>query len=82
VGAVVPGYLSTRGLPPVQGRITVTDTGLVFRSVNGSASTLPLVGPLRDTGGRRWRASTVSLAYMDETNRRPVYVFRVDAGVF
>jgi hypothetical protein len=82
VGEVVPGYLSTRGLPPVQGRITVTDTGLVFRSVSGSASTLPLVGPLRETGGRRWRASTVSLAYMDETAGRPVYVFRVDAGVF
>jgi hypothetical protein len=82
VGAVVPGYLSSRGLPPVQGRITVTDTRLVFRSVGGATTMLPLVGPLRETRGRRWRASTVSLAYMDETNGRPVYVFRVDAGVF
>jgi len=82
LGAVVPGYFSSRGLPPVQGRITVTDSGLVFRSVEGSVTTLPLVGPVRETAGRRWRPSTVSLAYMDETGGRPVYVFRVDAGVF
>jgi len=82
VGEIVPGYLSARGLPPLPGRITVTDTGLVFRSVNGSAITLPLVGPVRETAGRRWRPSTVSLVYMDESGGRPVYVFRVDAGVF
>ena len=82
VGAIVPGYLSSRGLPPVQGRIIVTDTGLVFRSAGGAVVTLPLVGPVRETAGRRWRASAVSLAYMDEAGRRPVYVFRVDAGVF
>ncbi len=82
VGAVVPGYLSSRGLPPVEGRITVTDTGLVFRSAAGSTRTFPLVGPIRQTAGRRWRASAVSLAYMDESDGRTVYVFRVDAGVF
>jgi hypothetical protein len=82
VGAVVPGYFSSRGLPPVPGRIWVTDTGLVFRAVDGAAVTLPLVGPIRESAGRRWRASTVSLAYMDDYNGRPVYVFRVDAGVF
>ena len=82
VGAVVPGYLSARGLPPVHGRLTVTDTGLVFRSARGAAMTLPLVGPLREKAGRRWRASTVSLAYVDEAGGRSVYVFRVDAGVF
>lgn len=82
VGAVVPGYLSARGLPPVPGRLTVTDTGLVFRPATGGAMTLPLVGPLRERGGRRWRASTVSLAYVDEARGRSVYVFRVDAGVF
>lgn len=82
MGAVVPGYLSSRGLPPVQGRLTVTDTGLVFRSTRGSVTTLPLLGPIRETAGRRWRAATVSLVYMDETNSRPAYVFRVDAGVF
>ena len=81
-GAVVPGYLSARGLPPVPGRITVTDTGLVFRPVTGSAITLPLAGPLRETSGRKWRASSVSLAYMDESRGRPVYVFRIDGGVF
>jgi hypothetical protein len=82
MGAVIPGYLSARGLPPVQGRFTVTHTGLVFRSVDGSSTRFPLVGPLRETAGRKWRASTVSLAYIDETNGRSVYVFRVDAGVF
>jgi hypothetical protein len=82
IGAVIPGYFSARGLPPVPGRITVTDTGLVFRPVHGSAITLPLVGPIRQTAGRKWRASSVSLAYMDESWGRPVYVFRVDAGVF
>ena len=81
-GAVVHGYLSPRGLPPVKGRFTVTDSGLVFRSADGSTARFPLVGPLRGTTGRRWRATTVSLAYVDETNSRPVYVFRVDAGVF
>jgi hypothetical protein len=79
---VVHGYLSSRGLPPVKGRFTVTDAGLVFRSADGSTARFPLVGPLRGTAGRRWRATTVSLAYIDEANRRPVYVFRVDAGVF
>jgi hypothetical protein len=82
LGAVIPGYLSARGLPPVQGHFTVTETGLVFRSVDGHSARFPLVGPLRRTAGRRWRASTVSLAYIDETNGRPAYVFRVDAGVF
>ena len=82
VGAVVPGYLSARGLPPVQGRLTVTDTGLVFRSAGGPAMTLPLVGPVREKAGRRWRAAAVSLAYVDEAGGRSVYVFRVDAGVF
>jgi hypothetical protein len=79
---VVHGYLSPRGLPPVKGRFTISDSGLVFRSVDGSTARFPLVGPLRGTTGRRWRATTVSLAYIDEANSRPVYVFRVDAGVF
>jgi hypothetical protein len=82
LGAVIPGYLSPRGLPPLQGRLTLTDTGLVFQSSAGSATTFPLVGPLRKARGRQWRASTVSLAYTDEEGGRPIYVFRVDAGVF
>jgi hypothetical protein len=40
------------------------------------------VGPLRKSGGRQRRASTVSLAYIDGSNGQPVYVFRLDAGVF
>ena len=82
LGAVVPGYLSSRGLPPVHGRFIVTDTGLVFRASDGSATKFPLVGPLRETAGRKWRASTVALAYIDKSGGRPVYLFRVDAGVF
>ncbi len=82
LGAVVPGYLSARGLPPVHGRFIVTDSGLVFRSAAGVTARFPLVGPVRQAGGRRWRAPAVSLAYLDETGGRLSYVFRVDAGVF
>lgn len=81
-GAVIPGYLSAHGLPPVPGQFAVTDTGLVFHSADGSASIFPLVGPLRTNGQRQWRPSTVSLAYVDEARGRPVYLFRIDAGVF
>jgi hypothetical protein len=82
MGATVPGYLSSRGLPPRPGAFAVTDTGLVFRADDGGSETYPLVGPLRKAGGRRWRASTVSLAYLDESEGRTLYVFRLDAGVF
>ena len=75
-GAVVPGYLSARGLPPVAGQVTLSDSGIVFRSVNG------LPGPVRQGGQRRWRPYTISLAYRDESGERPAYVFRVDDGVF
>jgi hypothetical protein len=79
---VIHGYLSARGLPPVQGQFTVTDTGLVFHSAENSATIFPLVGPLRSNGRRQWRPSTVSLAYVDQANGRSVYLFRIDAGVF
>jgi hypothetical protein len=79
--AVIPGYLSPRGLPPVRGRFNLTDSELVFRS-EGTVTRFPLVGPVRQTGGRQWRPSTVSLAYMEEDSGRPIYVFRIDAGVF
>lgn len=82
LGAVVPGYLSPRGLPPVQGRFTLTDTGLVFRSVNGSIARFPLVGPVRQIAGRKQRPSAVALAYIGESGGHPAYVFRVDAAVF
>jgi hypothetical protein len=81
-GAVIPGYLSERGLPPVRGQVTVTDTGLVFHAADGSATIFPLVGPLRSNGSRQWRPSTVSLAYVEQARGRSVYLFRVDAGVF
>jgi hypothetical protein len=66
LGAVIPGYLSDRGLPPLEGWFTLTDSGLVFRASDGA---------LR-------RASTVTLAYMDQANGKPTYLFRIDAGVF
>jgi hypothetical protein len=80
--AVIPGYLSARGLPPVRGRITLADSGLVFSSAEGTVTRFPLVGPVRRTGGHQWRPSTVSFAYMEEGSDRPIYVFRIDAGVF
>jgi hypothetical protein len=82
LGAVIPGYLSSRGLPPIDGHLTVTDTGLVFHSSQGSVTILPLVGPLRVSAGRQWRPSAVSLAYVDDHQGRPIYFFRIDAGVF
>jgi hypothetical protein len=81
-GAAIPGYLSARGLPPVGGHFTLTDSGLVFRSTEGTVTRFPLVGPVRESGGRRWRPPTVSLAYVEQDARRPIYVFRIDAGVF
>jgi hypothetical protein len=82
LGAIIPGYLSDRGLPPEEGEFTLTDSGLVFRGSGGAVTRFPLVGPLRHSGARRWRESTVSLAYTDRANGRPTYLFRIDAGVF
>ncbi|HEX2249973.1 MAG TPA: hypothetical protein VHH32_06460 [Gemmatimonadales bacterium] len=67
LGAVIPGYLSFWGLPPVPGQFSITDTGLVFQTARSS---------------ERIQASTVSLAYVDEDREVRHYVFRVDAGVF
>jgi len=67
LGAVIPGYLSFWGLPPVPGQFTITEAGLVFQAIRGSATT---------------QASTVSLAYVDEDRDVRHYVFRIDAGVF
>ena len=83
LGGMVLGYYSVHGLPPVAGMIAVTDTGLVFRSVNGRLErTLPVVGPVRRSPQGPWRASAVSLAYVDVSLGRPAYLFRVDGGVF
>jgi hypothetical protein len=79
----VSGYYSVHGLPPVEGAVAVTDTGLVFRSADGRFErTLPVVGPLRRSPQGTWRASAVSLAYVDASLGRPSYVFRLDGGVF
>lgn len=83
VGAEIGGFLSSRGLPPLPGRFVVTDTGLVFRSSDGRLEqAYPLIGPVRVRDGRRQRAQMISIAYADSTLARPVYVFRVDGGVF
>ncbi len=83
IGAVVPGYLSPRGLPPVPGEFVVTDSGLVFRSSDGRfVERYPLVGraPAPDGGSRP--IPTVSLAYVDQDASRTLYVFRLSGGVF
>lgn len=82
-GSVVSGYLSPRGLPPRPGEVIVTDSGLVFMASDGaSVQTYPLVGPVRFAEGRRWRASAVSLAYVETDGDDQLYVFRLDGGVF
>ena len=65
--ATIPGYLSPWGLPPVRGRVVLTDSGLVFHGSGGIAPT---------------RATSVSLAYVDDEDGRHHYLFRIDAGVF
>jgi hypothetical protein len=83
LGAMVIGYLSPRGLPPLPGVMLVTDTGLVFRSMDGRyTAVLPVVGPVRASPRGRWRASAISLAYVDDGLGSPAYLFRVDGGVF
>lgn len=83
LGSLIVGYFSARGLPPMPGALAITDTGLVFRSVDGRfTTTLPVVGPVRESPEGRWRASAVSLAYVDQALGRDSYLFRVDGGVF
>jgi hypothetical protein len=83
VGAVIDGYLSPRGLPPLPGQVLVTDTGLVFHSAdNRIRTTFPLIGPVRQSEGRQWRAPAVSLAFATESEGAMVYVFRMDGAVF
>jgi hypothetical protein len=82
-GSVVVGYLSAHGLPPVEGTLTISDTGMIFRSADGrDERLLPVVGPVRQSQQGRWRASAVSLAYVDGSRPRPAYLFRLDGGVF
>jgi hypothetical protein len=66
-GAVIRGYLSSWGLPPLPAEFSISDTGLVLRSTNGSISA---------------RAATLSLAYIEDGNGRAHYLFRIDSGVF
>lgn len=83
VGATIRGFLSPRGLPPAGGELLVTDSGLIFRPGDGAPATAyPLVGPVRQAGGRIWRASAVTLVYTSEGRDRTTYLFRVYGSVF
>ncbi len=82
-GSLVTGYLSQRGLPPVAGAVVVSDSALIFHAANGAfTTTFPLVGPVRKTGGKTWRASAVSLAFTHRTQGRTTYLIRLDNGLF
>ena len=70
-GAVVPGYWSSWGLPPVAGQFTLSDSGLVFQATDDRSG--------RD---REWQPSAVSLAYVDDSDAGRHYFFRIDANVF
>jgi hypothetical protein len=82
-GAVLTGYFSARGLPPRLGRLLVSDSELVFRAADGEiVQASPLVGPVRTSQGRRWRATTVDLAYVADSGAHPTYLIRVEGSVF
>jgi hypothetical protein len=80
---VLPGYFSPRGLPPRAGQLLVSDSGVVFRAADGEiVQASPLVGPVRTRDGRRWRATTVDLAYVAGGGAHPTYVIRVEGSEF
>ncbi|HEX5576011.1 MAG TPA: hypothetical protein VFX42_09075, partial [Gemmatimonadales bacterium] len=70
-GAVISGYWSAWGLPPIAGEFTLSDSGLVFQPTDAS----PSAGP-------EWQPTPVSLAYVDENDTGMHYLFRIDTGVF
>jgi hypothetical protein len=82
-GAVLTGYFSAKGLPPRVGQLLVSDSELVFRASDGEiVQASPLVGPVRTSEGRRWRATTVDLAYVADGGSHPTYLIRVEGSVF
>ena len=83
MGAVVTGYFSARGLPPRAGQLLVSDSEVVFRAADGEiVQASPLVGPVRTREGRRWRATTVDLAYVADGGAHPTYIIRVEGSEF
>ncbi len=81
-GAIVPGYLSARGLPPKQGRFTLTRPRAGLSVSGWRHHSLPPGGSRPQDHRPTAPAATVALAYVDQAGGRPTYVFRVDAGVF
>jgi hypothetical protein len=81
--AGVPGYFSRNGLPPVRGVLTLTATGLTFRSPGGSVllscQTLQAREPVHAS---QRPASRAWLAYTGKLGSRVSYVFRINDGVF
>jgi hypothetical protein len=70
-GAVIPGYWSSWGLPPVAGQFIVSDSGFVFQPTQDGSRP-----------GGEWQSSPVSLAYVDENDTGMHYIFRINTGVF
>lgn len=82
-GTAVPASLSIRGLPPVEGTIVISaDSGLIFRSADASVVALyPIVGVRRGADGQPMRASTVTLAAVDEAAMGTVYLIRLHGAI-
>jgi hypothetical protein len=82
-GTSVPGYLSDAGLPPVAGKLLVTDSSLAFRSSDGGVTIrLQRVDPSLYPPPARAKPSRLELAYVNRAVGRPSYAFRIDDGVF
>ncbi len=81
--AGVPGYFSRNGLPPVPGVLTLTASGLTFRSPGGtvllSYQTIHANEPVHAS---QRSASRARLAYTGKLGSRVSYVFRIKDGVF
>jgi hypothetical protein len=69
---VVSGYWSRCGLPPVPGAFTLSDTGLIFHSIDKTEA----------DGASQPPPTVVSLAYVEKDGADVYYLFRMDTGVF
>ncbi len=69
---VVSGYWSRCGLPPIPGAFTLSDTGLIFHSIDKTEA----------DGASQPPTTAVSLAYVENDGAEVHYLFRMDTGVF